>query len=171
MNRTQSALLLLVLLTLPLFYLFTPGRDAAPVSTLAGVTMSDFSGGRFRLSTLMTGGKRLLLAFWSITCGDCVAEIPFLIRLHEKFGARLTIIGVHPPSYPQKRIQAFLKRFPQRIPYLLAIDDELQLTRSYEAVVQPKVVLLDERGRVLWAHVGYKEEQDAQMEQEILSHL
>ncbi len=170
MSRHQAILLALAILTVPLIFLFTPAKEDAPLHSLAGATLSDFDGNKFRLSSLMAS-KKIMLAFWSITCADCVTEIPFLITMHQKLGQRVTIVGLHPPGYPKKRIQAFFKRFPHKIPYLLAVDEDLFLTRTYEATVQPKLVLLDERGRELWSHVGYKEEENAALEKEIRAHL
>ena len=89
----------MVLLTLPLLWLFVPEQKPGTISSLDGVTLSNINGQKFKLSGMMSG-KKLLLVFWSITCGTCIEEIPFVIRLHEKLGGRLSVIGVHPPGYP-----------------------------------------------------------------------
>jgi RNA polymerase sigma factor (sigma-70 family) len=44
-------------------------------------------------------GQYVLLDFWGYWCGPCVAAMPMLIELHEKFaGKGLTIIGIHVDS-------------------------------------------------------------------------
>lgn len=41
-------------------------------------------------------GKLVLLDFWGYWCGPCVAEMPILIKLHERYHDKgLAIIGVH----------------------------------------------------------------------------
>ena len=115
--------------------------------------------------------QKLLLVFWSITCGTCIEEIPFVIRLHEKLGGRLSVIGVHPPGYPLSKIQKFVRKFPLPIPYMLAIDDSMLLSRAYEVTVLPKMVLLDMRGNVLYSHIGYDTSMEAEIEHAVTSKL
>ncbi|HEY9068613.1 MAG TPA: TlpA disulfide reductase family protein [Candidatus Ozemobacteraceae bacterium] len=170
MNRNHLLLIGVVLLTLPLLWLFVPESKPGTISSLDGVTLSNLNGQKFKLSGLMAD-KKLLLVFWSITCGTCIEEIPFVIGLHEKLGDRLTVIGVHPPGYPLAKVQKFLRKYPQKIPYLIAIDDGMQLSRSYEVTVLPKTVLLDMRGNVLYSHVGYDPSMEAEIEGAIRSKL
>jgi thiol-disulfide isomerase/thioredoxin len=41
-------------------------------------------------------GKYVLLEFWGYWCGPCVASMPVLIELHEKYADKgLAIVGVH----------------------------------------------------------------------------
>lgn len=48
-----------------------------------------------RLSDLYGQGKYILLDFWGSWCGSCVAGIPKLKELHERFSDKLTIISVN----------------------------------------------------------------------------
>jgi thiol-disulfide isomerase/thioredoxin len=63
--------------------------DAVPalrLTTLAGET----------IRTEDWKGKVVLLVFWATWCGPCVAEVPYLVAVHEKFGARkdFAMVGV-----------------------------------------------------------------------------
>ncbi len=170
MNRNQITLLLLAILSFPLIYLFIPDSQPGSISSLEGVTLSNFSGQKFKLAGQFTE-KPILLVFWSVTCGTCIDEIPFLIRMHEELKDRLTIIGIHPPGYPLKRIQRFIKRFPQPIPYLVAIDDLSELIRSYQITVLPRTLLIDRQGRVLYDHLGYDPSTEKEIEDAIKAKL
>jgi len=170
MNRNHLLLIGMVLLTLPLLWLFVPESKPGTIRSLDGVTLSNLNGQKFKLSGMMAD-KKLLLVFWSITCGTCIEEIPFIIRLHEKLGGRLTVVGIHPPGYPLAKVQKFVRKYPQPIPYLLAIDDSLLLSRAYEVTVLPKTVLLDMRGNVLYSHIGYDPSMEAEIENAISSKL
>lgn len=170
MNRNHLILLVIALLTVPLIFVFIPDSPPGRLDTLQGVSLSSLKGEKFKFSG-MFADKKILLVFWSVTCGSCIEEIPFVIRLHEKLKDRLTVIGVHPPGFPLPKIQKFVKRYPQPIPYLLAIDDEMKLTRTYEATILPKTVLLNKKGEVLYSHVGYDESLEAEIEHAITSKL
>jgi len=170
MNKNHAVLLFIVLITLPLIYFFVPESKPGTLHSLEGISLSNLNGQKFKLSSLFTD-KKTLLVFWSITCGTCIEEIPFIIKLHEKLKTRLTIIGVHPPGYPLAKVQKFIKKYPQPIPYLLAIDDEMQLSKTYEVSVLPKTVLLDKRGGVLYSHIGYDTGLDGEIENAIISKL
>ncbi|MFN0158484.1 MAG: TlpA family protein disulfide reductase, partial [Bacteroidota bacterium] len=56
------------------------------------IKFKDIEGGEVNLESLK--GKVVLLDFWSTTCGPCIATIPKLKRLKEKFGKEFENIGV-----------------------------------------------------------------------------
>lgn len=170
MNRNHLVLLALAILTLPLIYFFIPDSEPGTIKTLEGVVLSTVAGQKFKLSSIFAE-KPILLVFWSVRCGSCIEEIPFIIRLHENYNDRMTIIGVHPPGFPQAVIQKFLKKYPQKIPYMVAVDDEMSLCNAYEASVLPKVVLLNTRAEVLYSHVGFDPGGEKEMENAILAKL
>jgi len=170
MSRHQAILLILVVITFPLIIFFIPESKPGSLSSLEGVVLSNLNGEKFKLSNLFAE-KKTLFVFWSITCGTCIEEIPFIIQLHEKLKDRLTIIGVHPAGYSLQKIQKFVKKYPRPIPYLLAIDDESKLTKSFEVTILPKTILVNKKGEILYSHLGYEPTMDKEIENAILSKL
>lgn len=170
MNRNQALLFGLVIITLPLIFFFVPESNPGSLQSLEGVTVSNLNGEKFKISGIFAE-KKTLLVFWSITCGTCIEEIPFVIQLHEKLKDRLNIIGIHPQGYPLSKIQKFVKKFPQPIPYLLAVDDESKLTKTFEVTVLPKTVLINKKGEILYSHIGYDQSLEGEIENAILSKL
>jgi thiol-disulfide isomerase/thioredoxin len=170
MNRNFAVLLVIAVLTIPLIYLFIPDSKPGTVSSLEGVTLSTVKGQKFKLSGLFSD-KPIMLVFWSIRCGTCIEEIPFVSELHENLNKKLTIIGVHPPGYPLKKIRRFIKRYPRKIPYMLAIDDKMKLCQTYKVSVLPKTVMIDNRGKVLYEHVGFEPTKEKELRNEIISKL
>ncbi|HEX3358134.1 MAG TPA: redoxin domain-containing protein, partial [Tepidisphaeraceae bacterium] len=66
-----------------------------PAPELEGVEA--WRGGAVKLADLK--GKYVLLDFWGYWCGPCVAEMPVLMKLDEKFKDKgLAVIGVHVDS-------------------------------------------------------------------------
>jgi len=170
MNRNQMILLLLAIFSFPLIYLFIPDSEPGSLSSLEGVALSNFSGQKFRLAGQFVE-KPILFVFWSVTCGTCIEEIPFIIRLHEELKNKMTIIGIHPPGYPVAKIQRFVKKYPQQIPYMLAVDEQSTLIKTYNITVLPRTVLVNRQGRVLYDHLGYAPENEKEIEDAIKSNL
>lgn len=170
MNRNHIILFIIAALSFLLIYFFIPESQPGSISSLEGVTLANFSGQKFRLAGQFTE-KPILLVFWSVTCGTCIEEIPFIIRLHEELKNRLTIIGIHPPGFPPKKIQRFIKKYPQNIPYLLALDEQSSLIKSYQVTVLPRTVLINRQGQVLYDHLGYAPEKEKEIELAIKSKL
>lgn len=170
MNRNQFILLLIAIFSFPLIYLFIPDSQPGSLSSLEGVTLANFSGQKFRLAGQFTE-KPLLLVFWSVTCGTCIEEIPFIIRLHEELKNKMTVIGIHPLGYPPAKMQRFVKKYPQQIPYMLAIDEQSTLIRTYNITVLPRTVLVDRQGKVLYDHLGYSPDNEKEIELAIKAKL
>ena len=106
--------------------------------------------------------KPILLVFWSTTCGTCIEEIPLICKLHSSLKDKITIIGIH-PNYPLKKIQKFIKKYKQTIPYMLAIDNKNSLSTTYNVSVLPRTLLIDGKGKVLYDHSGYSPEQEKEV--------
>ena len=65
------------------------GKPAPELAEVLG-----WKGGAVKLADLK--GKVVLLEFWGHWCGPCIASMPVLFELHEKFsGKDLAIVGVH----------------------------------------------------------------------------
>jgi thiol-disulfide isomerase/thioredoxin len=170
MNRNHVILLIIALLSFLLINVFIPNSEPGGISSLEGVTLANLSGQKFKLAGQFTE-RPLLLVFWSVTCGTCIEEIPFLIKLHEELKNRVTIIGIHPPGFPVKKIQKFVKKYPQPIPYLLALDELSSLIKSYSVTVLPRTILIDRHGKILYDHLGYSPEKEKEIENAIKAKL
>ena len=135
-----------------------------PAPELAGIVA--WKGQPVRLADLR--GKYVLLDFWGYWCGPCVAEMPVLIDLHEKFAGRgLAIVTVHvddhgevdnPAKLEEKIASVKASLWGGRdLPFPTAlsagkntVDDYDGLTAAQYGVQGfPTTILIDRQGKVV----------------------
>ncbi len=65
-----------------------PGTTAAaPSESLpAGIALSDLEGHKYSLDDYK--GKLMIVNFWATWCGPCLNEIPILVKMQERYGAK-----------------------------------------------------------------------------------
>jgi len=128
------------------------GKVAAPefpagvdwLNTAGPLTMADLR------------GKAVLLDFWTYGCINCIHIIPDLIRLEEKYGDELVVIGVHSAKFDNEgdtdNIRNIILRYELEHPVIN--DNEFEVWSLYGANAWPTLVLIDPEGKVLGYHSG-----------------
>ncbi len=105
-------------------------------------------------------GQLVLLDFWWTECPPCLASLPDLRSLHQRFsGKGLEIIGIaNEPGgtfHEQAlRVQSVSSRY--QVPYKQLLSGGVNCPLRTQLDVQrfPTLVLLDAQGWILWSHVG-----------------
>jgi thiol-disulfide isomerase/thioredoxin len=143
------------------------GRDAPPLEVEAWVNGTPLSDADLK-------GKVVLLDFWAIWCGPCIATFPHLREWHEKYADRgLVIIGLTryyeyewddatqrprratTPVTPEAE-QEMLKKFAEfhSLKHRFAIREGSELSEFYGVTGIPHVAVIDQRGKVRLMRVG-----------------
>lgn len=99
-------------------------------------------------------GKVTLVNFWATTCTTCVAEMPELIRTHQKFQPRgFETVAVAMSYDPVEWVLNFSKS--RQLPFQVALDRDGQLARSWGDVkLTPTTFLLDKQGQIVKRYLG-----------------
>ena len=70
-------------------------------------------------------GKILVLDFWATWCAPCIAEVPHLNKLQEKYEDRgVKVVGVTMASGEAKEVKPFVTRFKINYSVLMGNDDQ-----------------------------------------------
>lgn len=154
------------------------GNKAVPLQVDAWVNGAELTDNDLR-------GRVVLLDFWAVWCGPCIATFPHLRHLHEAYEADgLTLIGLtryynydwdEEASVAKRETagevspeteQIMLSRFAQQhsLPYRLAVQSDNSLAEYYAVSGIPHVVLIDRQGIVRLVRVGSGEQNAKEVE-------
>jgi len=128
---------------------------------------NDFSGALVRTQDAI-GQKVLLLDFWSVFCQSCLLEMPFLTQLHRRFAPEgLEIVGVNTDFFPKERILKFMEKTGLALPYPLIHDRDQSLSKLFSVEALPVLVLIDSAGWIRMVHLGYKPDDEREIEKRV----
>lgn len=95
-------------------------------------------------------GRYLLLDFWASWCPYCRLSMPAFEALQEKYPSRLKVLAINTRESAADA-RAYLKE--QQL--MLQLAQSPALVQQLQVQVLPTTVLLDPRGKRVWASVGF----------------
>ena len=97
-------------------------------------------------------GKVVLVNFWATWCGPCREEIPYLVRLAERYPDHLTVIGVSEDHGSSDAVAAFAAQYGVNYPIVMSTPE---IKRAFPGVFAlPTSFVVDPEGRMVESHVG-----------------
>ncbi len=152
MTWTRRIILCLIL-ALPALAL--PGCDKRMTPTAApDFSLADVAGKTVSLADFK-GKSNVLIHFGTTWCPPCVAEIPTLNALHDKYSdGRLVILYVDVLEQPGA-VRQFVK--DRGIRYATLIDQQGEVATRYDVVAYPDNILVDKQGMAVARGVAIPE--------------
>jgi thiol-disulfide isomerase/thioredoxin len=148
-----------LLFGIALLLLFTApaGAQLRPRQKLPEMTLTDLKGNEVKL-----GGKQnkvYLIDFWATWCGPCRASIPFLQELHDKYAKRgLVVVGVALESGTEAEVRSFVEH--NEMTYTICVPrNQAEIKRKYRIEGFPTMYIVDKKGVIRHASLGYSEEE------------
>ncbi|MBX3375899.1 MAG: redoxin domain-containing protein [Phycisphaeraceae bacterium] len=146
-----------------------PSNEPPKLKFAAGDTAPDFTlktpaGQDVALANLK--GKVVLLDFWATWCGPCIAAMPSIQRLHEKYeGKPVVILGVNTwERGAADKAQKFMEKNKYTYGLLLKGDD---LAEAYGVPGIPTLVLIGPDGKILHIGVGFGPDEEKHLSEMI----
>jgi thiol-disulfide isomerase/thioredoxin len=142
------------------YYLEVATRIKGIKSTMIGQTVPDFTSNKtlddtdFTFSSLK--GKYVLIDFWGIWCGPCVAEMPKVKEYSKKYADKLTILGINSGDTKEK-IKGFIAKNGYDWKQVLSGKDSDNLVLKFNVSGFPTKFIIDPEGKILHRYLGSSE--------------
>lgn len=153
----------------------TSGRGASCTvngKQLVDFTLNDLNGQPFRFADQR--GKLVLIDFWGTWCTACMTSLPYLVDLQRRYGGQgLEIIGIAYEEGAMGTERVNFVRIRQGINYklLLGEGDSCPVLTKLNVREFPTLLLVDERGEIVWRAEGLTPQAKARLEAEVRSRL
>jgi len=152
-------------LLLTTLLLFTSAYAVENTTPQALMTMSDTNGKTYKVQGTAQGlhiegleGKVVFLEFFGHKCPPCLASIPHLIKLQEKYKDTLAIVSIEVQGYNKAQITAFAKE--KKMNYIVIPEETaselvnyIQQRAQWKGSI-PFLVALDTKGDVQFVQAG-----------------
>jgi cytochrome c biogenesis protein CcmG/thiol:disulfide interchange protein DsbE len=148
------------------------GADPGDPRGLVGNPAPDFqvtpmTGAMGTISLKQLHGQVVLLDFWGTFCEPCKKSFPKLEELNRKYARDgLRVIGISEDEDDDKdKIPGFAKAYGAK--FSLAWDGDKSVARQYKPETMPSSFLIDKDGVVRFAHVGFHDGEEIEVENEL----
>lgn len=156
----------ILVIFLALFFVQSSAQEPAKSVAAVDFTARDLDGKKVQLKTFLSKGP-VLLDFWALWCVPCLKEMPQLQKLAEQYRKPgLTIIAINQDSpSDQSKVKPFVKQ--KRYDFVVVLDEDKDLSKQFNVAVLPTTLLLDQNGKIVYSHTGYKPGDEAKLAEEL----
>jgi cytochrome c biogenesis protein CcmG/thiol:disulfide interchange protein DsbE len=112
-------------------------------------------------------GKVVVVDFWGTFCEPCKKSFPKLQELNAKYGdSGLEIVAISEDEAEDKdKIPSFADAYGAK--FTIAWDSHKSAAKLYNLPTMPSSFVIDRRGRVRYAHAGYRDGEADKLEREL----
>jgi len=144
-GKLFGVIVVVLLGTLLYLTVFSDGLGKAP-----NITVNTSQNAPLNLTKPM---KPVLVNFWATTCPGCIAEMPHLAEMKNKFGDKFEIVAVSMDYDPADQVQRFLAKNP--FPFSFVMDTDGEIAKAFGGVLlTPTSFLIAPNGNIVYRVIG-----------------
>ena len=102
-------------------------------------------------------GKYVMIDFWGVWCGPCVAEMPKVKEYADKYADKLTILGINSGDTKEKMMN-FLNKNEYKWQQVMSEKGTNDLVLKFNVAGFPTKFIIDPEGKILHRYLGGSEE-------------
>ena len=127
-------------------------------------TLKDIAGRQIQLSSVVKN-KVVLLAFWSLRCGACLQEVPFLEQVHKSYsGKGVAVLSVVTDGVDADATKTIMKEVGASPSYPVLLDPDFTASDTYTNFIVPLTLVIDRTGIIRYLHTGFETDTEKQYE-------
>lgn len=121
-----------------------PTAPAVSATTLEGKTLT--------LADLK--GKVVLVNFWATSCTTCMAEMPKLVAMQQKYAAQgYETLAVAMDYDPADYVKTYVNK--THLPFIVAHDSKGDIAKAFGGIrLTPTSMLIDKQGHIVQTYLG-----------------
>jgi cytochrome c biogenesis protein CcmG/thiol:disulfide interchange protein DsbE len=151
-----------------LFIFSSLGLMAQNNQTMPEISLKDVNGKSKNVHEYSKSGKITIISFWATWCTPCKKEISNINELlddwKEKYGLELVIVSVDDARNAPK-VKPYIDG--QAWDFDCLMDVNRDLARAMNVLNPPQTFLLNQKGELVWSHIGYIEGDEFMLEEKI----
>lgn len=111
----------------------------------------------------------MLLSFWFLGCGPCIAEMKHLSKFNEKYkDTGFKVISVNTDTKSKGKVKSFVKKKKYSFDMLFDVNGKNGVIKKLGGSVCPFTALINMDGTIYSKHIGYERGDEIALEKEIL---
>ncbi len=159
----KISLTIVLVLFLSITFWITDYSFAKSTSLASDFTLNDLCGKKVTLSQFR--GKVVILNFWSIWCGPCLAEMPSLNKLYLEFKDKGLVVLAIAEDPAEKPVRSYIQE--KGIAFSILMDKERKVYFKYSLFGIPVSFLIDKKGAIVEKIIGESNWVSPQMKEKI----
>lgn len=135
-------------------------------NTAPDFNLPDMDGKNYQLSENIGQGP-ILINFWATWCIPCRAEMKKLKEIYNDYheqGLEILSISIDDTKTVNK-VKGFVKT--NRYPFTILLDTNSEVFQLYQGSNPPQTVLIDQNGKIVYSHTGYRKGDEIKLAEEI----
>ena len=138
-----------------------------PIPSVGDKELVYLNGDTLKFSNLYKDGP-VLLSFWFLGCGPCVAEMKHLSKINTKYkDDSFKIISVNTDTRNKGKVKSFVKKKKYSFDMLFDLNGKNGLIKKLGGASCPYTVLINTDGTIYSKHLGYERGDEIALEKEI----
>jgi thiol-disulfide isomerase/thioredoxin len=138
-----------------------------PIPSVGDKELVYLNGDPLKFSDLYKDGP-VLLSFWFLGCGPCVAEMKHLSKINTKYkDDSFKIISVNTDTRNKGKVKSFVKKKKYSFDMLFDLNGKNGLIKKLGGLSCPYTVLINSDGTIYSKHLGYERGDEIALEKEI----
>lgn len=153
----MKSILLLSMFSIFSLSAFSQAKEAFTEKEIPSIELKTLSGESVNIRDYVNNGKITVLSFWATWCGPCKQELNNIADIYEywqeDYDMELIAISID-DSRNAGKVKTMVNG--SAWDYIVLLDQNRDLQRALNFQMPPYTILLDQEGKIVSAHSGYK---------------